>query len=224
MIRKLGSAGLALSVLFALLSLVLKGGVGLGWADGLVDFNLTSAKIEITHETANECLSPPGSFISCGGYDSDSYEILANLALSDTAEFESRLNESIFVSLSAGTCGDVGLNESSPTGTWTGIIPGASLHKVTNKNFTIYNFAGNVPTISSGYDGVQFNLKIPTKGTPTLALSGNANLCQITGPMSLQISFDSFCIDRIDCPCVDIPAPQFGTLDVSSAACIELAP
>src|ERR1700691_3269561 len=134
MIRKLGSAGLALSVLFALLSLVLKGGVGQIWAEGLNDFNLTSAKAEITHETANDCLSPSGSFISCGGYDSDSYEILADLALSDTAEFESNLNQSIYISLTAATCGNASLNETSPALTWTGIIPGASLHKVTNKN------------------------------------------------------------------------------------------
>ena len=198
MTRKLASAGLALSVIWAVISLVVKGGVGVSRADGVrEDFNLTSAKAEITHETATTCLN--SSFISCQGiepvdnetnstrclgpgcllpansFDSDSYEILANLALFNSTEFQQDLNQDIQFALIPGYC-DMNWNDLSgvPAGTWTGNLPGASLHKVTNKNFTIYNFEGNIPAFttpgdfvkffgsSAVFDHLEFNLKIPT--------------------------------------------------------------
>src|SRR5271169_6067224 len=116
MSRKLASTGLALSVIWAVISLVVKGGVGVSRADGVVDFNLTSAKAEITHETATTCLNSsvscqgiepvnnetnatqcvsPGCLLPASSFDSDSYEILANLALFNSTEFQQDLNQDI---------------------------------------------------------------------------------------------------------------------------------
>jgi hypothetical protein len=246
MIRKLGSAGLALSVLWAIISLALKGGVGVSQAGGLgpSDFAFNNPKAEITHETANQCLTPAGSFISCEtpSFHSDSYEILANLAINPLGDFQSDLNQTIFITLAAGTCPNPTVNSTFFfNSTWTGLIPGGSLHKVTNKNFTIYNFEGNIPgfacipslcvpgstcveslCIDSAelFDHAEFNLKIPTTGSPTISLEGNANLCGINGPMALEISLGEpgFDFDN-DSACVNIPAPEFDTLDISSAFC-----
>jgi len=227
MTRKLGSAGLTLSVLFVLISLVVKGGIGIGVsrADGLnQDFNITGAKAEITHETANACLNES---ISCQTplFHSDSYAILADLALNPTGDFQSDLNQTIFIALSAGNCMDA-INPTFNL-TYVAVIPGASLLKHTNKNFTIYTFEGNVPGIAGGtfplFDHAEFNLKIPTVGSPTLSIAGNANLCPINGPMALSISGNPFgetpSDSDVDFGCVNIPAPEFNTLDISSAFC-----
>src|SRR6266481_3672794 len=154
MTRKLGSAGLALSVLFALISLVVKGGIGVSRADGLnQDFNITGAKAEITRETANACLNES---ISCqtplfDSFHSDSYEILADLALNPTGDFQSDLNQTIFIALSAGNCTNLNANNTVfSDSTYVAVIPGASLLKHTNKNFTIYTFEGNVPGLTRG--------------------------------------------------------------------------
>jgi hypothetical protein len=258
MTRKLACAGLALSVLWAIISLVVKGGVGLSRADGLVDFNLTSGKAEITHETATTCLN--SSFVSCQGFepvrnetnstqcagagcllpassfDSDSYEILANLALFNSTEFQQDLNNDIQFALAPGSCAQFavfGDLSSVPPGTWTGNIPGASLHKVTNKNFTIYNFEGNIPAFttppdfifqkifgsSAVFDHLEFNLKIPTTKNPaTMSLEGNANLCAMTGPMAFAVYIQDG-DGNDDFSCVNIPKPDFDTLNISSAFC-----
>jgi hypothetical protein len=242
MIRKLGSAGLALSVLWAIISLALKGGVGVSRAGipTIQDFNFNGTpKVEITHETANQCLNES---ISCltPEFHSDSYEILANLAINPLGDFQSDLNQTIFITLAAGTCPDPNVNSTIFfNSTWTGLIPGGSLHKVTNKNFTIYNFEGNIPgfagsfapfavgfsdVFSEIFDHMEFNLKIPTTGSPTLSLAGNANLCGINGPMTLGIRLgeNQLEIKDNDFACVNIPTPEFETLDISSAFCSEL--
>ena len=225
MIRKLGSAGLALSVLWAVISLALKGGVGVSQAGIPIvqDFNFNGTpKVDITHETANQCLDVNQS-ISCltPEFHSDSYEILANLAI-NAGDFQSDLNQTIFITLAAGNCSNLTVNSSiNLNSTWTGLIPGGSLHKVTNNNFTIYNFEGNIPGIagfSELFDHVEFNLKIPATGSPTLSLSGNANLCGINGPMALGIRLGET-LSVSDSACVNIPAPEFDTLDISSAFC-----
>jgi len=266
MTRRLASAGLAVSMIWAVISLVVKGGIGMSRAGSLnQDFSLTSAKAEITHETANACLN--STFVSCNGFepfttstrtnstnppiavcsfergcffgnsfDSDSYEILASLALFNSTEFQQDLNQDIQFALAPGSCDMIASDLSSvPPGTWTGNIPGASLHKVTNKNFTIYNFEGNIPafttpggefnaTVAPGFssavfDHLAFNLKIPTTGKPTtMSLEGNANLCAITGPMALAVYIQDRDHDD-DFSCVNIPAPEFDILDISSAAC-----
>ncbi len=258
MTRKLASAGLALSVIWAVISLVVKGGVGVSRADGVADFNLTSAKAEITHETATTCLN---SSVSCRGiepvnnetnatqclgrgcllpvnsFDSDSYEILAKLAVFNSTEFQQDLNNDIQFALAPGSCvGFAGTGDLSavPPGTWTGNIPGASLHKVTNKNWTIYNFEGNIPAFttpgdfiklfgsSAVFDHLEFNLKIPgpdKTGSTTMSLKGNANLCAISaGPMALAVYIQDG-VGADDFSCVDILAPDFDTLDISSAVC-----
>jgi hypothetical protein len=248
MVKKLGSLGLAASVLWAVISLIFKGGIGVTHADGL-DFNFTGAKAEITHETANcpgenntiSCLltggltSPTlsGSFLT--GFDSDSYEILANLALFDAAEFNSDLNNDIEIALAPGNCDLITSNPTSlPVGTWTGFIPGSALHQVVNKSFTIYNFEANIPAslqacpflncstsifFPLSFDRLELNLKIPTAATTaTLSLEGNANLCSITGPTALAL----YILDEDGDPdfsCVNIPTPEFDTLDVSQAFC-----
>ncbi len=161
MTRKLASAGLALSVIWAVVSLMVKGGVGVSRADGLLDFNITSAKADITHETATACLG--SSLVSCqeGGlitnpyrcfgpgcgtsFDSDSYDITANLTLFNSTEFQQDLNNDIQFALAPGDCSSF----ASAGETWTGNIPGGSLHKVTNSNFTIYNFEGNIAASAS---------------------------------------------------------------------------
>lgn len=235
MIRKLGSAGLALSVFFAVISLAVRGGVGVSRAQvppTIQDFDFNGTpKVDITHETANQCLTPSAS-ISCLApeFHSDSYEILANLAINPFADFQSDLNQTIFIMLAAGNCSNLNVNSTINTtnfnSTWTGLIPGGSLHKVTNNNFTTYNFEGNIPgTVGFGFpelfDHVEFNLKIPTTGSPTLSLAGNANLCEINGPMALGIFLgeNRFEIKDNDFACVNIPTPQFETLDISSAFC-----
>lgn len=226
MIRKLGSAGLALSVLWAIISLALKGGVGVSQAGGLgPDIALNNPKAGIKHETANQCLV--NKSISCltPEFHSDSYEILTNLAINPLGDFQSDLNQTIFITLAAGTCSD--LNSTiSLNSTWTGLIPGASLHKHTNKNFTIYNFEGNILGIagfSELFDHVEFNLKIPMIGSPTLSLAGNANLCAINGPMALEIFLGERQLDGDnDLACVNIPTPEIEKLDISSAFCNEL--
>ena len=237
MIRKLGSAGLALSVLWAVVSLALKGGVGVSRAQIPIvqDFNFNGTpKVDITHETANQCLN--GS-ISCltPEFHSDSYEILANLAINPLGDFQSDLNQTIFITLAAGNCSNPNINSTIFfNSTWTGLIPGGSLHKVSNKNFTIYNFEGNIPGFAGSFspftdgfsevfDHVEFNLKIPTTGSPTLSLAGNANLCGINGPMALAIRLGERRLDvDNDFACVNIPTPEFETLDISSAFCSEL--
>ena len=238
MIRKLGSAGLALSVFFAVISLAVRGGVGVSRAQvppTVQDFSFNGTpKVDITHETANQCFNASTS-ISCLApeFQSDSYEILANLAINPPADFQSDLNQTIFITLAAGNCSNLNVNSTTNTtinfnSAWTGLIPGGSLHKVTNNNSTIYNFEGNILGIVGFgfspelFDHVEFNLKIPTTGNPTLSLEGNANLCRINGPMALGISLgeNQFDLDR-DFACVDIPTPQFETLDISSAFCSE---
>ena len=82
MTRKLASAGLALSVIWAVISLVVKGGVGVSRADGVADFNLTSAKAEITHETATTCLN---SSVSCQGIEPVDDETNATQCLAEAA-------------------------------------------------------------------------------------------------------------------------------------------
>ena len=230
MIRKLGSAGLALSVLWAIISLVVKGGVGVSRAQVVTtsDFSITGAKAEITHETANQCLNES---ISCSSpsSDSDSYEILAKLVLNPTGDFQRDLNQTIFISLAPGNCSNPGLN-TTLFSSWIGVIPGASLKKRTDEDFTKYTFEGNIPRernilFFDGtfplFDRAEFHLKIPTDdGSPTLALEGNANLCPINGPMALGISFRETPRDLdSDFACVNIPAPKFETLDISSAVC-----
>jgi hypothetical protein len=243
MTKRLGTAALTVSVLWAVISLVMKGGVGVSQAipPPAPDFNLTSAKAEITHETADRCFSP-GTFISCGPsisapdislatrFDSDSYEILANLALLQPTEFATDLNETIAIVLSPGTCGEIDINSTFfPAGSWFGIVPGSDLHHVTNKNFNIYNFEGNIPTFTTNalnettfvptFDRIEFNLKIPTTtGTATLSLEGNANLCSISGPMALSVFIPDIDADS-DFSCVNIPAPEYETLDISQAFC-----
>jgi hypothetical protein len=170
MTRKLASAGLALSVIWAVISLVVKGGVGISRADGVLAFNITRANVDITHETANVCLNS-SSFVSCqsGGapflcafgfkcgfgnsFDSDSYDITANLTLFNSTEFQKDLNNDIQFALAPGNCSSFASTDDlsmAPLGTWTGNIPGGSLHKVINKNFTIYNFEGNIAAFTTG--------------------------------------------------------------------------
>jgi len=215
-------------VLWAIISLALKGGVGVSRAQvpTVQDFAFNGTpKVDITHETANQCLNES---ISCltPEFHSDSYELLANLAINPLGDFQSDLNQTIFITLAAGNCSNLNVNSTiNFNSTWTGLIPGGSLHKVTNNNFTIYNFEGNIPGIagfSELFDHVEFNLKIPTTGSPTLSLAGNANLCGINGPMALGIRLgETISITDNDSDCVNIPAPEFETLDISSAFCSE---
>ena len=260
MTRKLASAGLALSVVWAVISLMVKGGVGVSRADGLLDFNITSAKADITHETATACLG--SSLVSCqeGGlltgpikcfgpgcgfgtsFDSDSYDITASATLFNSTEFQQDLNNDIQFALAPGDCSSfagAGNLSEVPLGTWIGNIPGGSLHKVTNSNFTIYNFEGNIAASSNGllnetlnfttiggfstvFDHLDFNLKIPgpgKTGSTTMSLEGNANLCAITtGPMALAVFIPDGDIDD-NFSCVNIPAPEFDTLDISTGVC-----
>jgi hypothetical protein len=257
MTRKLASAGLALSVIWAVISLVVKGGVGISRADGVLAFNITRANVDITHETANVCLNS-SSFVSCqsGGapflcafgfkcgfgnsFDSDSYDITANLTLFNSTEFQQDLHNDIQFALAPGNCSSFASTDDlsmAPLGTWTGNIPGGSLHKVINKNFTIYNFEGNIAAFTTGlnpelnvtqvfggptvFDHLEFNLKIPgpgKTGSTTMSLEGNANLCAITGPMALAV----FIPNSDDFSCVTIPRPEFGTLDISSGVCVVI--
>ncbi len=237
MTRKLGSAGLAISVLLAVISLLVKGGVGVSQAilPPSPDFNLTSAKAEITHETANSCLTP-GSFISCltSPLYSDSFEILANLAVLNT-EFFTDLNQTMYVALFPGNCSTLTNATVGGIGRSGGFvipIPGADLKMHSNKNGTMYTFEGNVQGFPTGvatwagapFVRVEVNFKFPTSGSPTLALEGNANLCGINGPMALTVSFgDTFDADfdrDIDGSCVNI-SPEFETLDISQVFCID---
>lgn len=252
MIRKLASAGLALSVVWAVISLVVRGGLGVSRAGGLLDLNITSATVDITHETATACLG--SSFVSCQGggtnntlpicfgprclsFDSDSYDITASLTLLNSTDFQQDLNNDIRFALAPGDCSRISSNLLNvPPGTWIGNIPGGSLHKVTNKNFTIYNFEGNIaasttselfanftlPEFPTVFDHLDFNLKIPgpdKTGSTTMSLQGNANLCAIpSGPMALAVFIPDGDLDD-DFSCVDIPAPEFDTLDISSGFC-----
>lgn len=256
MTRKLASGGLALSVIWAVISLVVRGGVGVSRADGVLDFNITSATIDITHETATACLG--SSFVSCQGvgtnntlpicrgpgcifgnsFDSDSYDIMASLTLFNSTDFQQDLNNDIQFALAPGDCSMISSDLLNvPPGTWIGNIPGGSLHKVTNKNFTIYNFEGNIaastasellqlnstiPQFPTVFDHLDFNLKIPgpnKTGSTTMSLEGNANLCAIpSGPMALAVFIPDGDLDD-DFSCVDIPAPEFDTLDISSGFC-----
>jgi hypothetical protein len=252
MTRKLASAGLALSVIWAVISLVVRGGVGVSRADGVLDINITSATVDIRHETATACNG--SSFVSCqeGGtnitrcigpgcifgnsFDSDSYDIMASLTLLNSTDFQQDLNNDIQFALAPGDCSMISSNLLLvPPGTWIGNIPGGSLHKVTNKNFTIYNFDGNIlastaselitnftlPVFPTVFDHWDFNLKIPgpdKTGSTTMSLEGNANLCAITGPMALAVFIPDGDLDD-DFSCVNIPAPEFDTLDISSGFC-----
>jgi hypothetical protein len=90
MTRKLATAVLAVSVLWAVGSLAIKGGVGMSQAQLFSShFNITSARAEIIHETA-ACARSNNSFVSCErpSFHSDSYEILAQLALYDVSGFQ----------------------------------------------------------------------------------------------------------------------------------------
>jgi hypothetical protein len=252
MTRKLGSAVLAISVLSALISLVVKGGIGVSQAGpvGSPEFNLTGAKVEITHETATDCLD--SNFVSCtqefnetatnvsiiactyeyscsllgNRFDSDSYQILANLALTNPNDFQQELNQTIEFALAPGNCTGIfpGLSP-VPPGTWIGTIPGASLQKTGNRLFNLYTFDGNIPSVvselndsifplsSALFDNLQFSLFIPKFGQSTMFFQGNADLCAINGPMALAV------LIRDSLSCVNIPAPHLNTLDVSSAVC-----
>ena len=73
---------------------------------------------------------------------------------------------------------------------------------------------------STVFDHLDFNLKIPgpgKTGSTTISLEGNANLCAITGPMAFAVYIQDG--DGNDFSCVNIPKPNFDTLDISSAAC-----
>jgi hypothetical protein len=156
------------------------------------------------------------------------------LALFNSTEFQQDLNNDIQFALAPGDCGSF----ASAGGTWTGNIPGGSLHKVTNNNFTIYNFEGNIAAFTNGFnatenvtriggfstvfDHLDFNLKIPgpgKTGSTTISLAGNANLCTITGgPMALAV-FINDADSPDDFSYVNIPAPEFDTQDISSGFC-----
>ncbi len=93
------------------------------------------------------------SFGNLTSFDSDSYDITASLTLFNSTDFQRNLNNDIEFALAPGNCsiflatGDL---SEAPPGTWIGNIPGGSLHQVTNKNFTIYNFEGNIAAFTNG--------------------------------------------------------------------------
>jgi hypothetical protein len=263
MTRKLGTAGLALSVLFAIVSLIVKGGVGLSQAQIASYFNLTGAKAYITHETANFCpstcvaaqdlsaqclelnttsgpVASNSTYISCSPefasdapyWHSDSYDVLAHFA----AYGQQDLNQTILLGLAPGYCSNFPANFSNvPPGTWIGVVPGGSLYR-TNANayeFT-YSFEGNIPGYAflneteypyQGipiFDRLELNLSgLSEQGTTTgsVSLEGNANLCEINGPMALAISLGNPEIGPSSFSCVNVQAPYFNSLDISSAWC-----
>ncbi len=222
MTRKLGAAVLALSVLLTVGSLAIKGGVGMSLAQYLSsNFSIRYAKAEITHETAALCFS--NNSLSCEPDDffhSDSYQIYAQLALYNAAGFQQALNQSIELALAPGTCDN--FNESVA---WFGLVPGGSLRKVSTGYQTNYYLQANIPAFFAEeptlFDNSIFNLNVPASiysnkaVHASLSLKGNANLCYVTGPMALAISLQQ----GNESACVNVPSPQFDTLDISSAFC-----
>jgi hypothetical protein len=223
MTRKLGTAVLAVSLLWAVGSLAIKGGVGVSQAQLFSNFSsnfsITRASAEITHETA-VCTNNNNSFVSCDDsqyYHSDSYNILANLVLSNVAGFQQALNQSIGLVLAPGNCSI--LQQSLG---WIGFVPGGSLHKVSIGPYTAYSLEANIPGFAEEgqllFDNAVFNLVMPMNthapnAIATMALQGNAGLCFVNGPMAFEVFLGN------GSACVNIPTPKLDTLDISSAYC-----
>src|SRR5271169_2208505 len=178
--------------------------------------------------------------------DSDSYRITATIALDDPHEFQQDLNQSINFALIPGNCDTITSDISSlPAGTWVGTLPGASLHQRSDRYMTTYHFDGNIPATteygnalnftigdrfgSETFDHVEFDLTIPgskhgstyTSEPATMSLKGNANLCSISGPMAFAVFLPEDNDSDVDVSCVNVPTPQYDTLDISSAYCSD---
>jgi archaellum component FlaF (FlaF/FlaG flagellin family) len=193
-----------------------------GRADAVLpnDFTIPSAKVSVTHETAN-CGS--GTFvISCdnSSFDSDSYAVNATLNLSTQVDFDTDVTTNgLVIEFAPGTCAD----DNEPF--FAQIIPGNAVHKTVNKTKTIYSFEGNVFNFFNfTFAHLEMNIQNPSGGgTPSLHVEANTNLCGLTaGPMAMIFETDlgeSTDADH-DIACVDVPAPSFNTLDVSSGVCL----
>ena len=237
MSKKLGSIALAASVLWAITSLAIKGGVGVAQIIPALNFTFIGAKAEITHETANQCLN--STFISCFPevetlWHADSYKIFANLAVYNSTQFQQALNQTILLALAPGNCSEISSFSSLPPGTWSGIIPGASFYKTGGGYETTYNFEGNILAFAQPlneteafpfpiFDHLDFSLNTqtnrysPAPTYATMSLRGNANLCEIDGPMALAIAIGNS--SGSPSACANIPAPRLETLDISSGVC-----
>ena len=240
--RKLISAVLALSMVWAVVSLGFRGGFGVvpALSDGPPpqDFNLTSAKLHVIHETANQCFNGSLSCISpVDGlgriWFSDSYEVNAKLSLSHLDFKKDLTNNTIFVILANGTCADLFGVKQTGFVSW---IPGNDLKAHTNGNeTTTYRFEGNVLAIVEQnfnstsfpvFQHLSFDLLVPTQGLASLEVEGNGGLCSITGPTAFAISLgfpghenNPDKVPDSDASCVDIPSPILGTLDISQGVC-----
>ena len=196
------------------------------------DFTLGSTNAEVTHETANQCLSP-GTFISCQApfFDSDSYAVNASVNASSAVDLDTDVTHNpLVIAFTTGTCASPGHLISLQ------VIPGNAIHKTANTNFTIYSFEGNVPRANFGvplFDHLDMNLKIPvsTPASSTLHIEANTNFCDwvsagtpVTGPVAMFFDIGDIIGEPTDptadtdTACVNV-SPKYNTLDISSAIC-----
>lgn len=210
------------------------------------DLNLTSAKADITYETASECLTPPqfsNPVVSCNFYylpwNSDTFEINANVDTTLQTDLSQELTSvGMFVALAPGSCGD----DNAPV--YVGFIP--ALSQTSNKNWDIYAFEGAVPDTNFSieeffplFSDVEAQIKVD-KNNPadsTLHLEGNGNLCNfdagdtpVTGQMCLFVDnagaisgfgpdfYDGLSETDGDYSEVTV-TPEYSNKDISTAFC-----
>jgi hypothetical protein len=239
MSRKFGPVALAASIVLAVISLVFKGGVGLSQTvSSLSDFNITGARVQITQETSTECTNST-DFLSCNtGQSYDTYQVLASLALDRSGNFLSDLDGQIYLTLSSEPCF---ANATSPVTNSTVIagsavtvsvlIPGNQLRQISTPFFKTYSFDGNVPEVedfgnpnvyypgSSSVGYVNLDLTVPSIGPATLSVEGSADLCGLSGPLSLTVFLTNPDFSESDSACINVGNPQYITLDISQVVC-----
>ena len=223
-------------------------------APTLADFKFLSASAEITHETANcPASSPnPAGVISCSpdlspSWFSDSYEIDAALALNQDNDLRSDLNHPILLLLAPGTCDDL-IKNSVNASAFVTVIPGNDIELRPKGEGIEVGLTANVvsfytsPTIEPLRNSSRLELDgwVPTRRlfpkyynvppSPTfLHISGNGDLCQLTGPMALGMSMGPNASESLekglvpdsDFACINILKPKFSTLDISQSFCSD---
>jgi hypothetical protein len=162
------------------------GGQALAQAAPTPDFTLGTTKVEVTYETA-ECVNGGILSVVSGFFDSDSYEVNANVDATGGVDLDTDVTQNgLSLLFFDAPCAELAEGALTPQNgpidsgqliSWQ-VIPGNAIHKTSNKNWTIYSFEGNVPRYShlgTLFDHLEMNLKINQKNLTKSSLHVEAN-------------------------------------------------
>lgn len=175
------------------------------------DLSITSAKADITYETAPRCLNSSNSVVSCSAAEvplrSDTFQINANVDTTNATDLGEELTTyGMGFFLQPGPCdsSNDSIQPNSNYPLFLDAVPKLSENS-SSKKWDIYTFEGPVPSlfpvpvpVPGQFGNVEVQLKVnkedPTQST--LHLEGNASLCEfgqntpspVTGQMCLSVA------------------------------------